>query len=262
MDDGPGRVRRDVLAQPGPQLVDPGDVAAARGVQLLAPTSHLSAEEPLGPTELRQAHGRDVDEVQVTQRVHQTLADLAGPLLSQRLQLGRRPVRHPVDQRHHVERRPEHRLVGAPRIRLGDRHRGPLERRDDAVLATHVVRRREDVAEGWAADDDRRRAVGHPVGEVGLAAGDELPDEGAVEERRCGSVQPLPQGGEVQARRVGGHASHTTLPTVTPSASRCTPSGSPSNRTRSPTTGAIAPSATSRSSCSWAARTRAGSTCA
>ena len=68
------------------------------------------------------------------------------------------------------------------------------------------------------------------------------PVSGAVEQH---GAAPSSHRRRAARSRPGGsarHASHTTRPTVTPSASRCTPSGSPSNRTRSPTTGAIAPS--------------------
>ena len=127
VDHGARPVGGDAVAQPGPQLGDPRDLAAVRRVQLLAPAAHLAGEEALRPAEVAQPDCGGIDEMQVGEGVDEALADLAGSLLSQRLQLGLGPVRHAVDQRHHVERRTDHRLVGTPRIRLRHGDRGVLE---------------------------------------------------------------------------------------------------------------------------------------
>ena len=74
------------------QLVDPGDLAAARGVELLLPPAHLPLEEALGPAEVAQPDRLRVDRVQRDEGVDHPLADRAGPLRPERLELGREAV--------------------------------------------------------------------------------------------------------------------------------------------------------------------------
>ena len=124
-----------------------------------------------------------------------------------------RPVRRAVDPLHHVERRPDHRLVGAQRIRRP----APGRAVPCSAVITRYSRPMSWAVASTCPSGGRRttqlaRAVGDLVGQVRLAAGDQLCPEGAVQERRCRRRQPGPQGGHVQTRRVVGHASHTTLP--------------------------------------------------
>ena len=52
MDDRALGVRGQLAVELGGELVDPGDVAAARGVELLAPPAQLSLQVPVGSAEL------------------------------------------------------------------------------------------------------------------------------------------------------------------------------------------------------------------
>jgi hypothetical protein len=61
----------------------------------------------------------------------------------------------PVDEAHHVERRVVDRLVVAEAQRRCHGHGGLLQAADDAVLATHVVRAGQDVAERWPTHHER-----------------------------------------------------------------------------------------------------------
>jgi hypothetical protein len=86
---------------------------------------------------------------------------------------------HPVDETHHVERSTVHLVVGAQPERRRDRHRGQADRRDDLVLARHVVRRRED-GTGRGPPEHVPGAVGtgDGVGQIGAAARDGIECEG------------------------------------------------------------------------------------
>ena len=61
-----------------------------------------------------------------------------------------------VDEAHHVERRAVDRLVGAQPERRRHGHTGRADGGDDAVLASHVVRGGQHVAERRAAQHERR----------------------------------------------------------------------------------------------------------
>jgi hypothetical protein len=92
-----------------------------------------------------------------------------------------------VDELHDVERRLVDGHVGAERQRLGHRHGGRRERRDDPVLAAHVMRGLEHVAERRPAQDEAPAlAVGDRVGQVRASARDQ-----AVVERRRSAVDVL-----------------------------------------------------------------------
>ena len=88
--------------------------------------------------------------------------------------LGRAPQHRTLDVLHHVERRAHDGGVLAQRHHRGDRHGGGGQRGHDAVLAGHVVGGGEDVAQRRTADHPVVDVVGDPVGQVGLAAGDQL----------------------------------------------------------------------------------------
>ena len=88
--------------------------------------------------------------------------------------LCRAPQHRTLDVLHDVERRAHHGRVLAQRHHRRDRHRGGGQRGHDAVLAGHVVGGGEHVAERRPPDHPVVDAVGDPVGQVGLAAGDQL----------------------------------------------------------------------------------------
>ena len=149
----------------------------------------------------------------VGQGVDHPLGDRAGALAAQRLQLGARPVGRALDALHDVERRADdRRRPGTGRYVSGT---GTAVSRS-AVMTRYSRAMSCAVASTWPSGGRRtitvRRAVADTVGQVGLAAGDELPGQRAVEQRRRLVVEPPAQRGEVEARRVVGHASHTTRP--------------------------------------------------
>jgi hypothetical protein len=109
--------------------------------------------------------------VQRGEHVDERFAD-RGALLRRLGVAGRQRVAADVAEHafHHVEGRSE--LVTQVK---GPRHGdgGPVEGGEHAVLAGHVVRGRQDVAERRPAQDDLTRVAGDPVGQVRLAAGDQ-----------------------------------------------------------------------------------------
>src|SRR6266508_1716603 len=210
--DAGGRLRRHVGGEAGVQLLRGGEVTAVRRVELLLPPGDLTGEVALRAAEVGQADARRLDRVQGGQGVDQPLRDRPGPLRPERGELrgpAVRRTRHPL---HHVERRTEHGVVPAQRVRRGHGHVGVLERRHDAVLAHHVVRGREHVPQRWASDDPGLLPVAHLVGQVGLPARDETrgglaPDAG---HRR---TEPGREAVQVEARELllSLHQGTTTL---------------------------------------------------
>ena len=93
---------------------------------------------------------------QVRQGIHQLEADVAARA-EVRVERWRQGITRAesVDELHHVEASPDHRLVSAQGERRGMRHRRPIERRQDPELPDHVVRRRR--------HRDPRGAPEHPV---------------------------------------------------------------------------------------------------
>ena len=96
---------------------------------------------------------------------------------------------------HHVEVDLAEVAIVAVRDRLGHRHRRRPQPVDDAVLAPHVVRLREQLPLWWAPDHQLTSAgVGEEVRQVGVAAGQPLPGERAddVGDGRAASVRSPP----------------------------------------------------------------------
>src|SRR5690606_36589852 len=75
---------------------------------------------------------------------------------------------------------------------------------DHPVLALHVVRGGEDVAEGRAADDPARGAVGDPVREVRPSALDQPAGERAVDQAGPFPFEQAAQPVEIGSGRVVG----------------------------------------------------------
>jgi hypothetical protein len=112
--------------------------------------------------------------VQVGKHIEQVLADL-WPQVERKGGGSIGTVEHDsVDEAHDVERCAVHRRIGAQSQRLGHRHHGLANRRDDAVLAGHVVGRGKDLGEWRAAQHESPVVgIGHGVCEIGSPAGDQ-----------------------------------------------------------------------------------------
>jgi hypothetical protein len=91
--------------------------------------------------------------MQIGQRAYQRLSDLLACLRSEVARIGAASEHAPGNLGHHVERRPDDARICAQRQRLGDRHHGRPQRREDPELTDHVVRARQDMAERRPAQD-------------------------------------------------------------------------------------------------------------
>ena len=115
-----------------------------------------------------------VDRVKVRQNVDERLADPAAILRCLRVS-GRKGVAADVtdDALHQVKRRAQ-RAVGVTEVK-GPRHRHRRigERGHHAILAAHVVRGRQDVAERRATQDHLAGVAGDAIGQIGLPARDQ-----------------------------------------------------------------------------------------
>ena len=167
--------------------VDDGEVAGLRRLVLRVPALQLATHELVAPGEVAQPDGVDVDGVEGDERVDQRPARVGVRFRVERPLGGGGVVQDDAgDVGHHVERRADHVRVRAGGHRLRDRNGCRPERVDDAVLAAHVVRGREDAVQRWAAHHELASVgVGHVRGDVRLAAGDELGAERCREPRQC-----------------------------------------------------------------------------
>ncbi len=96
-----------------------------------------------------------------------------------------------VDVFHEVERRAYHLDVQAVRHRLRNWHRGSVQCGQHPVLAVHVMRGRQDVAEGRPAQHELAAIKVKPVGEVGATASDQLHSSQLTEVGNVGAGHPL-----------------------------------------------------------------------
>ena len=161
-------------------LLEHGDLARLRLLELRPPPLQLPFDVALAPAQVAEAHGVDVDRVDLGQHVDERLArDPALRLVEDgRGDLGRAQDVS-LDEVHDVERRAVHRLVGAQAEGRRHGHRRGPEGGDDLVLPAHVVGGGQDVVQGRAAQDaGPAGGVGDLEGEVGVAAGDERELEG------------------------------------------------------------------------------------
>ena len=151
----------------GQELVDPvddgrpGPAVDGRLAELPVPPLELAGDVAVSPGEVTEADRVDVHGVQPGQGVDQRVP---GPGSAGLVQFGGGafvPHDVPLDERHHVERRAVDRIIGAQPEGPGHRHAGPVEGGDHGVLTSHVVGRREYVA-------DRRppEGVGRPARSV------------------------------------------------------------------------------------------------
>jgi hypothetical protein len=149
-------------------------------------------------------HRGGVDGVQLDEGVHQTQHHVAGALGAQRGELVGGAVRGALDELHHVEGGAQHLLVLAQQHRARHGHVRRVQGVDHPVLAPHVVRGGQDVAERGAAYDPRGRAVGDGVGEVRPPALDQPAGQRAVHETGALTVEQGAQPVRVEAWRVVG----------------------------------------------------------
>ena len=179
--------------QVGGQQVQPLVAGDPGRLPLRGPPPDLALEVALGPAELPEAHRGRVDAVQLGQHVDQSLAHEAA--LRRLVGVpGRERLAADValDQLHDVERRAEHLGVGAQVQGAWHRDRRARQGCHHGVLAHHVVRGRQDVAQRRSSQHDRPVGTVDPVGQVALATGDER--DRAVLPRRVGEDR-----GEVRA---------------------------------------------------------------
>ncbi|MGX1121601.1 hypothetical protein RKD37_006964 [Streptomyces ambofaciens] len=191
-------------AEGGVQLVDAGQVAVARGVELLGPAAQLAVQEALGAAEVREAHLGGVHGVQPDQGVDQVQHGGAGALGPEGGELLGGAERGAVHELHHVEGRPQHLLVLAQEYRARHGHVGRVQRVDDAVLASHVVRGGQDVAERRASYDPAVGAVRDGVGEVRPSALDQPAGQRAAHQAGPLAVEQDAQPVEIESGRVVG----------------------------------------------------------
>ena len=161
------------------QLVDERHRASGqlvRRLELAVPPLELPGDVALVLAEVAETDGVDVDGVDAGEHVGDRLAGPAPAGLVEEGLGGLLVAQHEaVDERHDVERGAVDRFVGAQAERRGHRDVGGRQRRDDPVLAAHVVGGGEHVAERRPPQHEVvAGGAGDAEGEVGVAAGDEL----------------------------------------------------------------------------------------
>ena len=170
----------NVLGHPRDQPFHRLDPLRLGGAVLLGPAMDLAREIIPRPPEIGEAERLPADRVQPREDLTERLVD--GGALARR-EAGDRGIGDdtPVDAIHDVERGADDRRVLAERVRA--RHREPrrAERRDDAVLALHRVRRGQELARRLPAQDVLPAARRQVVGRVRLAAAELLDAERARE---------------------------------------------------------------------------------
>ena len=205
--DRPARRVGQRRRQPVAQLVDAGQLAAARALQLLAPAAHLPLEEALRPAEVGQPDRRRVDRVQRRRARRSARRQLAAPARRRAAPVCA-AVRQTVavDLLHHVERRADHlasrTAASVPRHRHGGRRQrgdapGTRGAMSCAVASTwpsggrrttQAARRRRPRRSGWtcrpgSAPRPLSRSPQEPARRRASAR-----SERHARHRRCGSV--------------------------------------------------------------------------
>ncbi len=155
--------------QPFDQLVHLRDHVGLGGAILLGPAIDLAGEIVARLAEVAEADLLRIVAVQLRQHL-----DLVGehraPLVRRQVRQGRIPEHPALLHRHDVEGRPDHGVVHAQRVGARDREALLVKRGDDAVLAVHRMRRRQQLAERLAAQHVGTAGRVEPVGRVRLAA--------------------------------------------------------------------------------------------
>src|SRR6056297_1658559 len=169
----------DALEQPLVGAVDRREVTRAALVPLAVPPLELALDVPLVPAEIGEAGPLEIDGVDRCHGVDQRPAGIAASRLVENRD-GALAVAQDVavDVTHHVERcTVDGRVVAEPpHGRYGNGC--VLQARQNPVLAAHVVCARQHVTQRRATQDVRVVALTiDAIGEVGVAAGDDLERE-------------------------------------------------------------------------------------
>ncbi len=160
--------------QPLHQLLVSGQFSGIGQFPLPLPAAELPGQVARWTAEVAESDGLDVHAMDTGHRLSQEVRELASLFLREHGAILGGPQHEAVDEPHEIERRPDDVGIGAAGQR--DRHRngGSGQRGQHPVFAIHVVRSRQHVPEGRAAEHDLPAIEVEPVGEVGPAAGDEL----------------------------------------------------------------------------------------
>ena len=151
-----------------------------------------------------------VDRVDRDEHVDEGFGAAARVVGRERRELGRRAQDHAVDLLHHVEGRVVHGVVVAERERARNRHVGVGERGEHGVLARHVVRGRQHVAERRTAQHPLVRVVADRVREVRATARDQRRVQRRVGRALDVRREPRPQSFEIDTGRSLRHGRETT----------------------------------------------------
>ena len=159
--------------------LDEAPVVDALDVHLLvlgSPTTKLAFDVAVVSREIAETGRVDVDVVQLGERLGEVITnDVARRHVERGFGLGPVAQDRAVDELHDVERSFVDRFIDAQSQWLRDRDAEGEERRDDGVLADHVVRRGQDVTGRWATKGEPSPAgVSDAKRQVRTTTGDEL----------------------------------------------------------------------------------------
>ncbi len=166
-------IRRQVLLEPGDDLVDIRQVLGLRGAVLLGPARQLAGEIVAGPAEIAEADGRRIDHVQGGERrVHRVIdrrALLVGDLGDRRV-----PDDPAIDEFHHVEGGADDALVLAEDMHLRHGNGRAAERLHHAIFAVDGMGGLEELPRRLLAQHGAATRMAQHEGRVRLPAGELL----------------------------------------------------------------------------------------
>ncbi len=206
---------RNRLGERGVQPFEIRQFPGLHPAPLARPQLHLPGHVAVRPAQSPEADGLEVDIVQFGDDAHEFTDTAVDLVVAERIQVGLAAHHTSVDELDDGERRTHHRVVLALGDGGRDRHTGALERRRDAELAGDVVRRRGQTRGRRATQHPVGLLVEQPVGEVGLAARDELRPKFTLN-GHAGIGEEALEDGEVESLVYGGHfaASRAALRTA------------------------------------------------
>lgn len=149
---------------------------AARGCAI--PQAAGPSAVPVAPGSRRAAEATETNGLRLhgmkpCQDVDHGGREVLRAVLAQRQQLPRTPVGGARHVFHHVELGSDHRGIGRVGVGPRDGHIAVAQRCHHPELASHVVSGGLHVPKRWSSHDPPMHPVGHQVGEVRLAAGDQ-----------------------------------------------------------------------------------------
>ena len=165
---------RNTSGQLSGEVVRAGYVAGPGPLQLLGPATHLPREKLVGVAELAESNRRRVHFIQVGQGVDQLMRQRCSLTIVKVGGILGMSQDRTLDVLHDIERCPDHARVLTQRHHCRNGHRGPRQGRHHPILTGHVVSRCQDVPEGRSTKHPVVGAVGDSVGQVGLAALEEV----------------------------------------------------------------------------------------